>query len=140
MSNRSLKLKLHQIDPKCHWCQRVTLLTNIAHVGSNPNPLMATIDHIVSRYNPERWVKRKPHEIRKVLACFECNNRRASEETARLSKEELFRRGNGFALNPKGKPRIIKTLTTVQEVIDILQKDGIVLENTTTETQCTTND
>jgi hypothetical protein len=98
---------------------------------------MATIDHVVSRYNPLRWVKRKPDEIRKVLACFECNNRRASEEMAQLTKEELFKRGQGFALNKgmNGKPIFVSSVKSVDEVLDKLKEHGIVVNNS----PCTTN-
>src|SRR5882672_3707588 len=98
MSNRDIKLKLHQTDSKCHWCGRETILTNIPEIHGEPNPLMATIDHLVSRYHPQRWVRR---DITKVLACYECNSRRAREETDALPKDELVRRSRGFSLNPR---------------------------------------
>jgi hypothetical protein len=84
---------------------------------------MATIDHLVSRYHPERWVTR---ETTKVLACYECNSRRAREETANLPKEELYRRGKGFSLNPKGKPIFVETLASVEDVIDKMKANGII--------------
>ena len=99
---------------------------------------MATIDHIVSRYSPLRWVKKQPDEVRKVLACFECNNRRAAEEMARLSREELFKRGQGFALNKSsdGRPIFVSSVKTVDEVLDKLKEHGIVVNNHNT---CTTS-
>jgi hypothetical protein len=139
MSNRSLKLKLHALDPRCHWCGRETILTNDANLKKKTtSPLMATIDHVVSRYNPLRWVKRQPDEVRKVLACFECNNRRASEEMAQLSREELFKRGQGFALNKTadGKPIFVSSVKTVDEVLDKLKEHGIVVNTNNT---CTTS-
>ena len=97
---------------------------------------MATIDHIISRFSPERWVKRKEGEVRKVLACFECNNRRSTEEQAQKSKEEIKLRSEGFSLNPRGKPHITNTFKTVDEVLDILKNKGIVMP---TEICTTTN-
>ena len=99
---------------------------------------MATIDHVISRYNPERWVKRKPDEVRKVLACFECNTNRSNEETARLSKEELYKRGQGFSFNKgaNGKSIFHKSANSFNEVVDRLKKNGIVINN---NTSCTTN-
>lgn len=90
---------------------------------------MATIDHLHSRLNLTRWVKRKPGEIRRVLACYECNQQRALKEAETLSAEEINRRSKGYAFNPKGKPVIVNTLETINEVVDILQKGGILQSN-----------
>jgi hypothetical protein len=125
VSNRELKLKLFAEDPHCHWCGRATVLTNVKEIKGKPNPLMATIDHLVSRYNPERWVEKKPGENRKVLACFECNNNRSSVETKQLSPEELYRRGQGYSLNPRGKPVVDGTVETVEELYARLEARGI---------------
>lgn len=122
MSNRDIKLKLYQADPQCHWCKRVTVLTNDPEIRGEPDPLMATIDHLVSRYHPERWVRR---DMTKVLACYECNARRAREETEALSREELVRRSQGFSLNPRGKPIFIEALDTIDDVLDRMKKHGI---------------
>ena len=135
MSNRSLKIYLHKRNSKCHWCQEETILTNISELKGTPHPKMATIDHVVSRFNPERWVKRKEGEVRKVLACFECNNRRSTEEQSKKTKEEIRLRSEGFSLNPRGKPNIVKTFKTVEEVLDTLKNKGIVVGSET----CTTN-
>lgn len=121
--NRNLKLRLHEEDPRCHWCKKVTTLTNLPAIKGNADPLMATIDHLVSRYHPERWVTR---ETTKVLACYECNAKRAKDETASLPRAELFRRGKGFSLNPKGKPIFVETLSSVEEVLDRMKENGIV--------------
>jgi hypothetical protein len=61
-------------------------------------------------------VKRKPGQVKKVLACYTCNQRRSIEETAALSKEEILMRSQGFSLNPSGKPHIIKTFDTLEDV------------------------
>jgi len=127
MSNRTLKLKLWQEDPKCHWCGRITIPTNVKHIKGQPDPLMATIDHVISRFSPMRWVRAKPDEKRKVLACVECNQRRQQEETAKLSYEELVQRGQGFCLNPRGKPRLSDTYDSLDQVLDKLREHGIIL-------------
>src|SRR3989304_2585263 len=124
MSNRSLKLQLHQNNPECYWCGRITKLTNDSNMTGHPDPLMATIDHIISRYLPHRWVKQKEGEQRKVLACYECNHKRSVAETNALSRAEILRRSQGFNLNPKGKPVIIKPLATLGEVLDKMKKRG----------------
>lgn len=127
MSNRSLKLQLHAEDPRCHWCKRVTKLTNDPAMKGKADPLMATIDHVVSRYHPSRWVKQKEGEQRKVLACYECNHNRSVAETNALSRAEILRRSKGFNLNPKGNPVIIKPLLSLDEVLDKMGERGIVV-------------
>lgn len=87
---------------------------------------MATVDHLVSRYHPERWVKR---DTTKVLACYECNARRAQEETASLPRTEILRRSQGFSLNKRGKPLFTFTLDTLGEVLDKLRENGINLDD-----------
>ena len=119
MSNREFKLKLWQADPRCYWCKRLTRLLNIPEIQGPAPPDLATIDHLVSRYFPERWIKRNQT---KVLACYECNARRGMEETKRLSKEELIRRGGGFSLNPRGKPIITQGLNSLDEVIKVMRE------------------
>jgi hypothetical protein len=114
MSNRTLKLELYQKDPRCHWCGRVTKLiceANLHHV----DPLMATIDHIVSRLNIGRWVQKKGGQRRKVLACYKCNHDRSVQETLCLSRAEVLDRSKGFSLSPRGKPKIIKPVKNVKE-------------------------
>lgn len=126
MSNREIKLKLHQEDPRCYWCKRETILTNIPEIHGHPDPLMATIDHLVSRYHPERWVKR---DLTKVLACYECNARRSQDETASLPRNEILRRSQGFSLNKRGNPLFTFALDTIGDVLDKLQENGITLHD-----------
>jgi len=84
---------------------------------------MATVDHLYSRYDPRRWVKGKDGEVRKVLACFECNNKRASWETKMLGQEELSKRGQGYCLNKKGV--LDNSCETLDEVYAKLEANGI---------------
>jgi hypothetical protein len=123
MSNREFKLKLWQTDPRCHWCKRETKLINVPEIKGAADPLMATIDHLVSRYFPQRWVRR---DQTKVLACYECNFKRATEETKQLSKEELVKRGKGFSLNPRGKPIFVEACDSIDEVLDKMKSHGII--------------
>lgn len=128
MSNRKLKLSLYAQNPRCYYCNRETVLTNEAFLKRDIiNPRMATVEHLISRYHPKRWEKRKPGEIRKVLACFECNQARSKEETERVSKEELYKRGHGFSLNPRGKPNITRTFNSIDDVIKALEEKGVKL-------------
>lgn len=120
MSNHNLKLSLHEKDPRCHWCQRITLLICDPHIKGKPDPLMATIDHIVSRYHVHRWVKRKENQRRRVLSCYECNHGRSVSETLALSRAEILNRSKGFSLSPRGKPKIIKPLETATQARKLL--------------------
>ena len=126
MSNRSLKFGLYQKDPRCHWCGRITKLicdSNIRHV----DPLMATIDHVVSRYHVHRWVKKNGKHKHKVLACYECNHNRSVQETLGLSRAEVLRRSKGFSLSPRGDPKIIKPVKNVREALARLNKSDTIL-------------
>jgi hypothetical protein len=79
---------------------------------------MATIDHVISRYNFSRWIKKKKQEpARKVLACFKCNHQRSVQETLCLSRAEVLKRSQGFSLSPRGKPKIIKPVSTKKEAL-----------------------
>lgn len=100
---------------------------------------MATIDHLVSRYFPERWITAKPGEVRKVLACFECNNKRASEETKKLHPFELYKRGQGYSLNPRGKPAIGGTVETIEEFYAKLEEHGIEVMQLNKPDKCENN-
>ncbi len=120
MSNHKLKVQLYNEDPRCHWCGRKTKLICEKALKGNADELMATIDHIVSRYSPYRFVKRKQGQKRKVLACYSCNHGRSIQETLCLSRKEVLERSKGFSLNPRGKPKIIRPLETIKEVKKVL--------------------
>jgi hypothetical protein len=48
------------------------------------------------------------------------------EETKKLSKEELVKRGQGFSLNPRGNPIIVEACESLDEVLDKMKNNGIV--------------
>ena len=104
MSNKTLKLQLWKEDPRCYYCRKPTIITDLS-----------TIDHIVSRYCVHRWVRKKQGQRRRVLSCYECNQRRNNQETLCLSRAEVLKRSQGFSLSPRGKPKIIKPLPTARE-------------------------
>lgn len=127
MSNRKYKIQLWEKDPHCHYCGKPTVLTNIP--GGIIPPNAATVEHLLSRYNPKRWTRRKPGEVRKVLSCWECNQAQSHKETSMLTKQERDLRALGFSLNPKGKPNFVKTKQTLDEVLMILRKKGIDIQD-----------
>lgn len=121
MSLRILKIRLWERDNRCHWCRKPTVLTDIK--GGQLPPNSATIDHLISRLNPARWVKKKKgqkNERRRVLACYSCNQKRSFQETLCLSRAEIIKRSRGYSLSPKGKPKIIKPLPSLKDVLDKL--------------------
>lgn len=130
MGNREFKLKLwQQSNGECYWCGKKTILLNVPEFkGPQPHDL-ATIDHLISRYHPERYVRR---DKTKVLSCYQCNETRSRKETLSLSKEELIKRGQGWSLNPRGKPIFIGTLDSLDAVLDKLKENGIVPYERTT--------
>ena len=76
-------------NPYCHWCGK---LTRLLDVNGGPQPVdMATVDHLFSRFNKGRenyslGIKCTSHAgnpmiIRRVLACFACNQRRGFLES-----------------------------------------------------------
>jgi len=126
-SNREFKLKHYSKNPYCYYCGVRMLLTNIKEFHGSPDPATCTVEHLISRFHPRRWVKAKPGEIRKVLACYGCNQRRAAEEAKKLPPGILSKSGQGFCLNPRGRNKSIfhNTVDTVEEAIAKMKEHGI---------------
>lgn len=80
---------------RCYWCGVfMTLPVYPPEPGRRPPPNEATIDHLDSRYSPERG--RHAGEYRRVAACVDCNGRRAAAEQAALPREEQWRRSGAY--------------------------------------------
>lgn len=125
-SNREFKLKKYAENPFCYYCGCKMVLTNIPEIKGKPDPRMCTVEHLVSRYHPERWVKKGEQEPRRrVLACFECNQKRQIDETNRLPAHIRVAVGRGYSLNPRGKALFHQTVETVEEVYQKLRENGI---------------
>lgn len=75
-----MKLKtLHSHNPHCHWCGKPTLLIpREHHVRAHPDS--ATRDHVYSQWEERRYL---PGGKVIVLACHECNGKRAVEQMRR---------------------------------------------------------
>lgn len=84
-----LRRYLWNQDPRCHWCGRVTYLSE--RKGGKSHSLDATIDHYFSRYHKD---KRSKWGNPVVLACYRCNHDRGAQETKEQPIEELWRRAN----------------------------------------------
>ena len=75
--------------PFCYWCGRpVKMYVHSQH--ETPPPDQATLDHIRTRYNPERHMPSDKEQT--VLACWECNHKRGEEDTQNMPLEELHNR------------------------------------------------
>lgn len=118
--HRQLKLALFAKDPHCFHCGCMTVIPDVNCKKLPPNT--ATIDHLISRINPGRWLKKKKGQIRRVLSCLKCNHKRSNQEILCLSRTEILERSRGFSLSPRGNPTFDKTLPTIKEVLDKLKK------------------
>ena len=94
MSMRTLKqrrIKLWKQDPHCHWCGTLTILPPADAKPHRKNyPLNeATIDHLRSRWHPNRREPIRQGEQRLVLSCRKCNIDRAKQEEKEQGLEVL---------------------------------------------------
>ena len=81
------RARLWHRDPRCYWCKRHTRLLIVD--GAAPDD-MATIDHLFSRLDEKRkevnfGILRKDYTgetmvMRRVLACYACNQERGRRE------------------------------------------------------------
>lgn len=81
---RTLRVRprLYKTDPHCFWCG-IRVYLNV----SATEPDFATVDHLYSRFHPEREIKHKQQQgVLHVLACRVCNQARATAE----EKEQPF--------------------------------------------------
>lgn len=76
-------------DPRCFYCKEVTIL---GVRGSRLNPLAATIEHLRSRYRPERQEPPRQNEPRYVLSCWGCNQAANHVEQVAVPLEEKQKR------------------------------------------------
>jgi hypothetical protein len=83
-------LKMWNEDPHCHWCGRMTTLEG--RDGNKLSAETATLDHLYSRLNSRRKTVNRTMEKRRLLACYECNQRRSHEETTASNAEKESRR------------------------------------------------
>jgi hypothetical protein len=96
MSPREWRDLAWRADPHCHWCKKPTRLPppRVKGVKHRQEHDWATIDHLVSRFRKHERGAHQPGERRWVLACYECNQRRATEEQASVPIEELRARAS----------------------------------------------
>lgn len=75
-----MRIRLFRADPHCFWCgTEVTLERNDIRT-------LATVDHLYSRWHPERKDRHLNNDtasVLHVLACYDCNQERAGAEMQR---------------------------------------------------------
>ena len=77
--NRAWKIRRMQEAPYCHWCRRRVYL--VPEGCTTVRDDTATVDHLRSKFDASRQEPlRIPNELRKVLACYRCNQLRAQWE------------------------------------------------------------
>jgi len=87
-------LRLWEDSPLCHWCKEATVCVFRPFEKNKggkfrPRPDEATLDHIHTRLEPERYlpVGKNGHEV--VLSCWQCNATRNQEEQREMPIEVL---------------------------------------------------
>lgn len=92
LARRRMKLWLE--DDRCRFCRKPTILAQFstAEVVARNRDRTATIEHLDSRYNPNRG--KSENEERTTLACWRCNNDRNKIEQESIPKEILHERSS----------------------------------------------
>jgi hypothetical protein len=105
-------------DPRCAWCRVLTILNWRPPRDAPPGdprripPLnLATVDHLRDRFDARRLEPARRGEVRRVLACRRCNERRARLREAAQPIEELRRRSG----SPPGRRRDVDNGKEVAE-------------------------
>lgn len=82
--NRARMLALYeQQGGLCHWCQQPCRLPDHPQYRRSTGALSgkaATLDHMYSRLNPQRWYGPPTVGPRHVMACSTCNGKRSKAE------------------------------------------------------------
>lgn len=120
MMNKGERIKwqrrrIWEVNPRCHWCQCVTILPDYHARMGRPNPKWATIEHLDARHSKERG--KHPREFRHVLACWKCNNDRDRRELKALPIQSLWEMNGHFY-------QIAKATGALNEIVRSSSKGG----------------
>lgn len=87
--NQRLRKRLYETQKGlCFWCGlSMVLIENAPSKVKNPPDNMCTIEHLESRWHPERG--NFNGSFRKVAACLKCNNDRDAKQLATIPRELL---------------------------------------------------
>lgn len=119
-----MRLRLFRANPFCFWCGCGVVL----EVDQPSRPDLATVDHLYSRWHPDRELNyQRQRGVLHVLACRICNGERASAEQDRRpfvpklpERLEFAQRADaslakGLPAPKEGRP--LKGLCTIEEAI-----------------------
>lgn len=89
---------LFEMDPHCYWCGVEVFMPpdGSRRLKGKTCHRVATLDHLRSRWHPQRAEPNPMREERTVLSCWKCNNDRNTEEQLALPKEERWRRSGCY--------------------------------------------
>ena len=74
-----IRRRLWESNPHCIWCKQPTIWWTPSDGGNMPDNA-ATIEHLLSRFNPIRYLlPRYPKDLM-AIACNRCNNDRGARE------------------------------------------------------------
>jgi hypothetical protein len=124
---RTIKMRLWEKNPHCHYCGVKTEPTEAGVNKCTHNPNTATVDHVYSRFNLKRWVYGEEGEVRYVLACQHCNNQRQIQEFKSLPPIERAARMHGFA--PRLKRMYGTMIEAYYEMKKIYSRYGVPTES-----------
>lgn len=65
-----------------------TLTQNLKYAPDN----LCTIEHLYSRFNPQRQTRNQNNERRRIICCKKCNQDRGRQEELNVGIDELRRR------------------------------------------------
>jgi len=123
-----MRPRLYLADPHCFWCG-IRVYLNV----SSSQPDFATVDHLYSRFHPEREGRHKQGGTLHVLACRTCNQERATAETRQQifipklkEREEFARRADATMARKLHAERVevsaekpkLRIIQTIQEAIN----------------------
>jgi 5-methylcytosine-specific restriction endonuclease McrA len=95
---RRQRFYLARQDPTCWYCG-VLVREYITENGGDQEPDQATLEHLVSRRNPMRLVP-GDGTVRRVLACYDCNNSRGAWTAALMGEDQRLRAEAEIAWRP----------------------------------------
>jgi hypothetical protein len=90
------RCRLWMESPNCYWCGRETVLATPLPGFGPGTPLLATVDHVITRREKDRRAKlAATGATLHVLACFECNHERGSTPFAQFRPRKKSVPGKG---------------------------------------------
>ena len=83
---RAIRRRLWEANPHCHYCGIETIWHSSKHNETLPDNA-ATIDHVISRLDPRRYLLPYYPSSLFVLACSRCNHERGAREDTSLRQK-----------------------------------------------------